>query len=124
MISFHPAQWYEGLRDWLYADFEISAAAADVEKRIKAGEAAVIVAKDASGRVVGMMATSASCGYLCIEAVAGGPAVMRAAIQWSKEMVRLLGLKGARAWTQKPGVVYHMARAGARVDQASLSWEA
>lgn len=124
MISFRPAAWDDGLRDWLYADPDLVDLAASVEADIKRGVAAVMVARDGGGAVVGMLAASQRDGFLLVEAVAGGPMVMRAAIQWSKDMARNLGLKGARAYTRKPGVVYHMARAGARLDGACLSWEA
>ncbi len=124
MISFAPVVWNDGLREWLYADPDLANVALEVETRIKAERVAVMAARDGDGAVVGLLAASQADGYLLVEAVAGGPMVMRAAIQWSKEMARILGLKGSRAYTVKPGVVYHMARAGARLDGAILSWEA
>lgn len=124
MISFHPAAWDDGLREWLYADPDLVDDAAMVETEVKAGRSAVMVAADGEGGAVGLLVASTYDGrYLMIEAVSGGPTVMRAAIQWSKEMVRLLGLEGAMAYTRKPGVVYHMTRAGARMDGTYLWWE-
>jgi hypothetical protein len=124
MIAFAPAAWDDGFMDWIAAAVPNGAEAGNLVVRVQAGDAAVMVARSEGGEVVGLMVVSIWGFDLMVEAVAGGACVMRAAIAWSKDMCARLGLKRATARTFQPGVVYHMARAGARLDAAYLSWEA
>lgn len=123
MISFSPATWDDGFLPILVDAFHAKEDAWELAAKVEAGGALVLVAKDDDGDVAGIIVTSIWENHLVVEAVSGSAGVMRAAIAWSKAMCVELGLKGAMARTFKPGVVYHMARAGARLNAAYLSWE-